>query len=155
LPDASAENVEYLTASADSYRQAALAIGQLPPLAVDRTPSLRLAGDSALSLSREAAGGVLVPIQNRRKATPDAWIVVDYDREILDVRLPADYAVYREPAPGATAADGARDAAPLYHPSDQRLPPSLTLAPGADRILKFGVRRRGSKAWPTKLIVKA
>jgi hypothetical protein len=152
LPDASAENAEYLTASAESCRQAALALGPLPPLTLNRAPSLRLSGEAELSLSQEAEGELTVTVQNRRNSSQDAWIVADYDRELLDVRFPADYAVYRESAAGA---DEARPAAPLYHPAEQGLPPSLTLAPGAARVLKFVVRRRGSRTWPTKLIVKA
>ncbi len=145
---------EYQVSLAESYRQAALAIGPVPRLATNSSPSMILSGTPELSLSEEVEGEVLVTIQNRLNTPSSTWIAIDYDRDLLDVRLPVDYTVYREPvATSSGRYHHQKDS--ILNPSLQRGSPSLILNPGARKVLKFVVRRVGSSTSPTKLIVKA
>ena len=154
LPDASQRQAEYQMSLAENYRQAALAIGPVPLLPPIPSPSLTLSGTPELSLSQDNEGEVLVTIQNRLNIPNNVRIVIDYDRDLLDVRLPADYAVYREPV--ITTSDRYRPKNdPELNGSAPPNPPSLTLNPGSRKVLKFVARRLGSRTSPTKLIVKA
>ena len=154
LPDASPKQAEYQQSLAENYRQAALAIGPYPLLPRNPSPSLTLSGAPELSLSQDTEGEVLVTIQNRLNTPSNVRIVIDYDRDLLDVRLPADYSVYREPV--VTSSDRYRPKTdPDFNGSVPPNPPSLTLNPGARKVLNFVTRRLGSRTSPTKLIVKA
>jgi hypothetical protein len=155
LPDLPTPSVAHISASAKGYREGAAAIRRLPALAAPAGATLEVSGPAELSLSQESDSELRLTVVNRRNLRKSAWIVVDYDRELLDLRMPADYAVYRQPDLAPTPAGKVLEAEGFYHPADQGTPPSLILEPGAERTLKFVVLRRGSRSWPTKVIVKA
>ena len=155
VSDTSPPKAEYLTATAEGFRQAALSISTVPPMPPQSPPSLRMSGVTELLLSIEEEREYLVTVTNRRNISQNVWIMIDYDRELLNVRPPADYAVFSESSPSNADRNPSdiRENAP--NPMTRGLPPSLNLETGTSRVLRFVVRRRGSREWPTKLIVKA
>jgi len=155
LPDAPPADAELLAASAERYREAAATINPVPQLSQQPAPSIQLSGERELSLSLSSESELLVTVRNLRSMPRNVWVVVDYDPDLLDVRPPVDYAVIREPKQAAGEIERLRDPATPTDIARSGVPPSLSLAAGAERSLKFVVRRRGSRTWPTKLIVKA
>lgn len=154
IPDATPQKEEYWQASSEFYRQAALAISAIPAIPLNPTASLRLSGESELQLSHKKDVELLVTIKNRRNVSQNVWITVDYDQNLLNIKDPVDYTIFRESASFSSGDPGSRQP-PRSEVARHEKPPSLTLEPVSQRVLKFGIRNLASREWSTKFIVKA
>jgi hypothetical protein len=145
---------EYLIRLAEDYRLAALAIDPYPLDKSNSIADMRLTGVAELSLAEEYEGELLLTVENRRSEKTTICMSMDYDSELIEIRPPTDCSVLREVT--RINPDKPRMTPAIFgDPIDPKLIQSFELKPGAERVLKFGVRRLGSRSWPTKLIVKA
>jgi hypothetical protein len=170
-PDAPPADALFLTAAAARYRAIAEAIFAQPPLGRDAAPPLEWQGPSAVSLSVDSEFDLQLTLADRGSSSDNAWIVLDYDPELLSVRPPSSVVAYNAawlqerlrnrastaPVAGSTAAPiaaGPNAAYPLW-PDAATVRPSLVLRPGLVQTLSFKLRRKQASPFPTRLIVKA
>lgn len=185
--DASNAEAAYLAAIAEDDRDLAQKFPQQPVIAARPLDPIKLLGPTELSLTDEPSRDLTAVVEYIGPTAGPVWIVVHYDPELFDVRLPPGSGVYEQHkleqkiAELATDAAAARmkvaSAAKLDEPALQAasakaiairdagrfplnpqlagLPATWSLNPGERKDVTVQLRRKGTAARKTKVVVKA
>lgn len=164
LADAPAAEREYLT----QLLRDARAVSPQPGGREKSAAAVLIDGPASLMLVPDPQGVLPLTVRSRGNTPTPAWVLLDYDPELLDVRCDPDATVYfedqlredlRERSKLATATTkpdtaAARAAEYPLRPDLADLPPTLRLTPGNAAELRLAVRGRGASARPARLVVK-
>ncbi len=153
LADAPPSEVAYISDAARSYRAQAEQIPHQPPLGALPVSALELTGPTTVSLTTEPEQTIEVGLRSTEATPADVWLMFDYDSDLVELSLPTEPTVYRQPElkAGATALT---DEFPLL-PGRRSLPPTYKLPAGGSETLHFKLRAKPGARETTQLIVKA
>jgi hypothetical protein len=184
--DASNAEAAYLAAIAEDDRELAQKYPNQPVIAARPLDPIKLSGPTELSLTDEPSRDLTAVVDYIGPTAGPVWIVVHYDPELFDVRLPPGSGVYEQHKLETEIAKLATDAAaarmklaseqfynesieaatrkaltirdagrfPL-NPQLAGLPATWSLNPGERKDVVVQLRRKGTAARKTKVVVKA
>ena len=142
VSDSPEEDLAYLTEAAAHYRQQAAAVPGQPPPRPEIAPQLEIETPAILTLTTSDRQEFAVQLRYAGSSPTSAWVVIDYDPELIELRS-ADESVRLYPA------------ASLAGPDPPTEPPTLVFASGGQQTLRLIARRVGSSLRPTRLVIKA
>ena len=185
--DASNFEAAYLAAIAEDDRDLAQKIPAQPVIAAPPLDPIKLFGPTELSLTDEPTRDLQAAVEYIGATAGPVWLVVHYDPELFDIKLPSGSGVYEQHTLEAEIAKLAIDAAaarmklasapklddaalataskkaialrdsgrfPL-NPQLAGLPATWSLNPGEKKDVTITLRRKGTAARKTKVVVKA
>jgi hypothetical protein len=145
--DVAASEAAFQQSVASSYRRAADAIPQQPPLAAGRAEPLVLEGPRAVSLTYDPQVVAEFPLHFTGISGTKGWIVLEYDPALVEIVGQSPENVYRHHELGATNTDELiRKVA--------RLRPSTTLVSGRVLPIRLEVTRLSAGLHSSPLIVR-
>lgn len=153
LDDAPSGDGESWLDAAKRFGNAASAVPLQPELPAVPERIVGWEGPTSIALTGEPKRDVTLTLHVRGREPLRAWIVLDYDPELLDVRGPGGTTVYQE--------DALRESSPPeaqpypVRPDRWDRPASFNVAPGAPQRLTLTLRRRPAPGNRTLVAVKA
>jgi hypothetical protein len=168
---ASPADAEFLSEAARAYRAEAGRIAHQPPLIAVSEPQLVLSGSKSLNLATESEQEMEFSVKLMGAAEEEVWVVLKFDPQLLEIRLPSESRAYEEhslalpgAAPtqipnGAISSDPGQEltAGPFLAEFGDLAsrPPTFKLQSGSSDSIRFKVRGKAPSADSARILVKA
>ncbi len=153
LADAPMNDAQFLTDAARNYRDQAAEIRDQPAIAINSQPRVQIAGTTLLDFTtaRERTVDLTISLTDGSEKQA-AWLVVDYDPELIEIQMPAGVGVVDQQI--TRNLDASTTVAYPLQPEKHGIAPTFVLQPGRPVPLRFTVRSKSNSAQPTRIIYK-